>query len=112
MNTLSIRTRLRNAAAVFSACSGALTRQAEQAGGRRQTGSQPAREIGRSLRREAPASPPAPAAVFDEPTQRRLAVTASAMAIRTRPIEDRSRVILAGEGPNPCSGSNDRDPGG
>ncbi len=32
MNTLSLRTWVRNAAAVFSGCYGSVTRQAEQAG--------------------------------------------------------------------------------
>ena len=57
---------------------------------------------------KAPASPPAevavaapaPAAVLDEPTRRRLAVTAFAMGISTRQIEDLLRVILAEEGPD------------
>ena len=108
MITLSLRTAARNAAAVFSGCYGAVTRRAEQAGCSRQTVYEHARQIERRLGPKAPASPPAevavvatpPAAVLDEPTRRRLAVTAFAMGLSTRQIEDLLRVILAEEGPD------------
>ena len=106
MTTLSLRTAVRNAAAVFSGCYGAVTRRAEQAGCSRQTIYQHARQVERRLGPKAPAKPPAevaiaataPAAVLDEPTRRRLAVTAFAMGISTRQIEDLLRVILAEDG--------------
>jgi hypothetical protein len=108
VTTLSLRSAVRNAAAVFSGCYGAVTRRAEQAGCSRQTVYQHARQLERRLGPKAPASPPAevavvataPAAVLDEPTRRRLAVTAFAMGISTRQIEDLFRVILAEEGPD------------
>src|SRR5947209_12888333 len=96
MITLSLRTVVRNAAAVFSGCYGAVTRQAEQAGCSRQTIYDHARRIEQRLQPVAPAAPPAavptpaaaPAAYLDEPTRRRLAVTAFAMGVSTRQIED------------------------
>jgi hypothetical protein len=104
MTTLSLRTWVRNAAAVFSGCYGAVTRQAEQAGCSRQTVYEHARQIERRLEPPAPAEiptlAPAPAAVLDEPTRRRLAVTAFAMGISTRQIEDLLRVILPEDGPD------------
>jgi hypothetical protein len=108
MNTLSIRTVVRNAAAVFSGCYGAVTRQAQQAGCSRQTVYEHARQIERRLEPAAPASipvkvpipAPAPAAVLDETTRRRLAVTAFAMGVSSRQIEDLLRVILAEDGPD------------
>jgi hypothetical protein len=106
MNTLSIRTIVRNAAAVFSGCYGAVTRQAQQAGCSRQTVYEHARQIERRLEPVAPASTPvevpipAPAAVLDETTRRRLVVTAFAMGVSTRQIEDLLRVILAEDGPD------------
>ncbi len=106
MRTLSLRTLARNAAAVFSARYGAVTRQAEQAGCSRQTVYDHARRIEQRLQPEAPASPPAevpaptPVAVLDESTRRRLAVTAFAMGISTRQIEDLLRVILGDDGPD------------
>ena len=106
MNTLSLRTWVRNAAAVFSGGYGAVTRQAEQAGCSRQTVYDHARQVEKRSRPAAPAMPPAevpaptPAAVLDEPTRRRLAVTASAMGISTRQIEDLLRVILPEDGPD------------
>jgi hypothetical protein len=106
MTTLSLRTWVRNAAAVFSGCYGAVTRQAEQAGCSRQTVYDHARQIEQRLQPAAPAMPPAavavptPAAVLDEPTRRRLAVTAFAMGISTRQIEDLLRVILPEDGPD------------
>ncbi len=106
MITLSLRTIVRNDAAVFSGAYGAVTRQAEQAGCSRQTVYQHARQIERRLGPVALASPPpgapipGPAPVLDEPTRRRLAVTAFAMGISTRQIEDLLRVILPENGPD------------
>jgi hypothetical protein len=108
LNTLSLRTLIRNAAAVFSGCYGAVSRQAEQAGCSRQTVYDHARQIEQRLQSVALAAPPAavptpapaPAAVLDESTRRRLAVTAFAMGISTRQIEDLLRVILAEEAPD------------
>ena len=108
MDTLSLRTRVRNAAAVFSGCYGAVTRRAEQAGCSRQTVYDHARQVERRLQPAAPATPPpgaptpvsTPAASLDEPTRRRLAVTAFAMGVSTRQIEDLFRVILGDEGPD------------
>jgi hypothetical protein len=108
MDTLSLRTLVRNAAAVFSGCYGAVTRQAEQAGCSRQTVYDHARQVEQRLQPVAPATPPAavptpvptPAASLDEPTRRRLAVTAFAMAVSTRQIEDLFRVILGDDGPD------------
>ena len=59
MTTLSLRTWVRNAAAVFSGCYGAVTRQAEQAGCSRQTVYEHARQIEQRLQPAAPAAPPA-----------------------------------------------------
>ena len=106
MITLSLRTAVRNAAAVFSGCYGAVTRRAEQAGCSRQTVYDHARQIQRRLQTPTPAAPAAeapistPAVSLDEPTRRRLAVTAFAMGISTRQIEDLFRVILSGDGPD------------
>src|SRR3954464_12288363 len=106
MNTLSLRTWVRNAAAVFSGCYGAVTRQAEQAGCSRQAVYDHARQIEQRLQPVAPASPPAeapaptPAVALDGPTRRRLAGTALAMGPRTRQIEDLFRVILGDDGPD------------
>ena len=108
MTTLSLRTIVRNAAAVFSGAYGAVARQAEQAGCSRQTVYEHARQIERRWGPAAPAPPPAeipipapaPAVVLDEPTRRRLAVTAFAMGLSTRQIEDLLRVILPEEGPD------------
>jgi hypothetical protein len=106
MTTLSLRTWVRNAAAVFSGCYGAVTRRAEQAGCSRQTVYDHARQVELGLRPAAPAIPPvdaparAPVAVLDESTRRRVAVTAFAMGISTRQIEDLLRVILPEDGPD------------
>jgi hypothetical protein len=109
MNTLSLRTWVRNAAAVFAGRYGAVTRQAQQAGCSRQTVYEHARQIQRRLEPPAPDSPPAevpipaPTPWLDEPTRRRLAVTASAMGVSTRQIEDLLRVILTEDGPDPST---------
>jgi len=107
VNTLSLRTWVRNAAAVFSGCYGAVTRQAERAGCSRQTVYDHARQVEQRLRPVAPAVPAAavptpastPTTALDESTRRRLAVTAFAMGISTRQIEDLFRVILGDDGP-------------
>lgn len=106
MNTLSLRTIVRNAAAVFSGCYGAVTRQAEQAGCSRQTVYDHARQVERRLQPAAPpASPadvPAPPSqpAPDGPTVRRLAVTAFAMGVSDRQIEELLRVLLGADGPD------------
>src|SRR3954453_21543926 len=114
MMTRSLRTLVCNAAAVLSGSYGAVTRQAEQAGCSRQTVYQHARLIEQRLGPAAPAPPPvdfpapppvdgpapAPAALLDEPTRRRLAVTAFAMGVSTRQIEDLLRVVLGDDGPD------------
>jgi hypothetical protein len=106
MSTLSLRTLVRNAAAVFSGCYGAVTHRAEQAGCSRQTVYDHARQVEQRLQPADPATPPAevtvptPQPALDEPTVRRLAVTAFAMGISTRQIEDLLRVILADSGPD------------
>ncbi len=108
MTTLSLRTLVRNAAAVFSGRYGAVTRQANEAGCSRQTVYEHARQIERRLEPIAPVLPPVevplpspgPGAVLDEPTRRRLAVTAFAMGLSTRQIEDLLRVILPEDGPD------------
>lgn len=108
MTTLPLRTWVRNAAAVFSGCYGAVTRQAEQAGCSRQTVYQHARQIERRLEVTTPPPTPAevsepepgPGAVLDETTRRRLAVTAFAMGLSTRQIEDLLRVVLPEDGPD------------
>lgn len=106
MNTLSLRTLVRNAAAVFSGCYGAVTRQAEQSGCSRQTVYDHARQVEQRLQAPTPAvdppetTAPTPAVLLDESTRRRLAVTAFAMGISTRQIEDLLRVILADDGPD------------
>jgi hypothetical protein len=108
MNTLSLRTWVRSAAAVSSGCYGAVTRQAEQAGCSRQTVYDHARQVERRLHPAAPAVPavavptpaPTPTTSLDESTRRRRAVTAFAMGIRTRQIEDLFGVILGDDGPD------------
>jgi hypothetical protein len=108
MTTLSLRTWVCNAAAVFAGRYGAVTRQARQAGCSRQTVYEQARRIEQRPGSPTPASPspdvpipaPVPAAVLDMPTRRRLAVTAFAMGLSTRQIEDLFRVILADDGPD------------
>jgi hypothetical protein len=106
VNTLSLRTAVRNAAAVFSGCYGAVTRRAEQAGCSRQTVYEHARQVEQRLQPPLPPtsataiSSPAPAVALDEPTRRRLAVTAFAIGISTRQIEELLRVLLDEEGPD------------
>ena len=105
MDTLSLRDVVRNAAAVFSGCYGAVTRRARQAGCSRQALYDQARRVEQRLQAPAPATAPAevpdpaPPPPLDEPTRRRLAVTAFAMGISTRQIEDLLRVLLGDDGP-------------
>jgi hypothetical protein len=107
MITLSLRTLVRDAAAVFAGSYGAVTRQAEAAGCSRQTVYDHARRVERRLRPPAPAPAPTPTeapvpppAVLDQPTRRRLAVTAFALGLSTRQIEDLFRVILGEDAPD------------
>jgi hypothetical protein len=106
MITLSIRTVVRNAAAVFSGVYGSVTRRAQQAGCSRQTVYDHAREVQQRLQPPAPAAPPAevpippPALCLDQLARRRLAVTAFAMGISTRQIEDLLRLLLGVDGPD------------
>jgi hypothetical protein len=106
LNKLSLRTLIRNAAAVFSGCYGAVARQARQAGCSRQTVYDNARQIEQRLQAPIPASAPAevpvpiPAPSIDQLTRRRLAVTAFALGISTRQIEDLLRVLLGEDGPD------------
>jgi hypothetical protein len=106
LNTLSLRTLVRNAAAVFSGCYGAVTDQAHQAGCSRQTVYDHARQVEQRLQPAGPATPPVEVSApnlplpLDGPTVRRLAVTAFAMGISTRQIEDLLRVILDDSGPD------------
>lgn len=105
MTTLSLRTLVRNAAAVFSGVYCDVTRRARQAGCSRQTLYEHARQVERRcesdaapVRSPAPVTPPA--ALLDEATRRRLAVTAFAMGISTRQIEDLLRVLAPEDGPD------------
>lgn len=112
MMTLPIRTWICNAAAVFTGRYGAVTRQAEQAGCSRQTVYEHARQVERRLQAEpvtpppaepptrAPALAPAPAPTLDEPTRRRLAVTAFALGLSTRQIEQLIGVLQPEDGPD------------
>jgi hypothetical protein len=107
MITLSIRDVVRNAAAAFSGAYGAVTGRARQAGCSRQTVYDHARQVQRRLQQ--PAEPetlpaealvPTPPPPLDGPTVRRLSVTAFAMGISTRQIEDLLRVLLGDDGPD------------
>jgi hypothetical protein len=106
MITLSIRDAVRNAAAVFSGLDGSVTGRARPAGCSRQTVYEHARLVEQRLQAPAPAAPPAevtiptPAPSLDRPTRRRLAVTAFALGISTRQIEDLLRVLLGADGPD------------
>ncbi len=106
MITLSIRSVVRNAAAVFSGIYGAVTGRAQQAGCSRQTVYQHARQIEQRLQTPDPAPPPVeapdptPTPSLDEPTRRRFAVTAFAMGISTRQIEDLLGLLLADRAPD------------
>jgi hypothetical protein len=105
MTTLSLRTWVCNAAAVFSGAYGVVTRRATQAGCSRQTVYEHARQVERRFETDAaPVPSPAPvtpqAAVLDEATRRRLAVTAFAMGISTRQIEDLLHILAPEDGPD------------
>jgi hypothetical protein len=106
MNTLPIRIWVRNAAAVFSGVYGAVTAQAQQARCSRQTVYEHAREIEQRLQTPAPATAPVEVPVSTPPPSldslviRRLAVTAFAMGLSTRQIEDLLRVLLGDDGPD------------
>jgi phosphoglycolate phosphatase-like HAD superfamily hydrolase len=106
MIRLSIRTVVRNAAAVFSAAYGSVTRQAREVGCSRQTIYDHARRIEQQLQTTAPATPPVevpvptPTPLLDELTRRRFAVTAFALGVSTRQIEDLLRVLLGADGPD------------
>ena len=106
MITLSIREAVRNAAAVFSGVYGSVTGRAHQAGCSRQTVYDHARLVEQRLQPPAPAVPPAeipiptPVSRLDELTRRRLAVTAFAMGLSTRQIEDLLRVLVGDDGPD------------
>jgi len=106
MITIPIRDLVRNAAAVFSGAYGAVSRRAQQAGCSRQTVYDHARQVELRLQPAEPAPSPAEVAVptpqppLDAPTVRRLAVTAFAMGISTRQIEDLLRVLLGADGPD------------
>ena len=115
MAKLPIRTRIRNAAAVFSGQHGVVTRQAEQSDCSRQTVYQHARKVEQRLTTE-----PASEAVAelraenqrlretiaalqrdarglvrcDRATQRQLATTAFAMGLSLRQVEDLLGVLL------------------
>jgi hypothetical protein len=104
MDTLSIRSSVCNAAAVFSGRYGAVTRRAERVGCSRQTVYEHARRVERRLAAAPPASPapspaPAPPALDDE-GRRRFAVVAFAMGLSTRQIEDLLRIALGDDGPD------------
>ena len=108
MVTLTIRTLIRNAAAVFEGGYGAVTRRATQAGCSRQTVYEHARRVERHFEPAVDESPtvtptptaPAPSALLDEPARRRFAVTAFAMGISTRQIEDLFDLLIPGLGPD------------
>lgn len=105
MTTLSIRTWVRNAAAIFSGCYGSVTRRVDQAGCSRQALCQQARRIERRLEAPDPAPAPPPevlasAPVIDHDTRVRLAVTAFALGISTRQIEELLAVLAPDDGPD------------
>lgn len=106
MITLSIRSLVCNAAAVFRKSYGAVTRRAEEVGCSRQSIYEHARRVERQL--QPPASKPEPVAVavpavraaVDEATRRRFAATAFASGVSLRQIEDLLRVILGDDAPD------------
>jgi hypothetical protein len=106
MITLSPRDLVRNAAAVFSRSYGAVTRRAEQAGCSRQALYDQARRIEERLQApdRAPVAPPpdpgTPPAAIDHDTRVRLAVTAFAIGISTRQIEQLLAVLAPDDGPD------------
>jgi hypothetical protein len=111
MFKLPVRTWILNAAAVFSGRHGAVTRQAEQAGCRRQTAYQHAHKLEQRLGDESAADPPAeerprpeavaapepaagPRILLDKDKLKELATTAFAMGLSLRPVEDLLGVLL------------------
>lgn len=109
MTTPSIRSLVRNAAAVFSGSSGAATRRAEEAGRSRQSVYEHARRVERRLQTEPVTEPePVPVAVeapaarpaLDAATKRRFAATAFAMGVSLRQVEDLLRVLLGDDAPH------------
>jgi hypothetical protein len=110
MVTLTIRTLIRNAAAVFEGTYGAVTRRATQARCSRQTLYEHARRVERhfepavdetpSTKLTVTATPTDPSALLDEPARRRFAVTAFAMGISTRQIERLFDLLIPGDGPD------------
>jgi hypothetical protein len=106
MITLSIRSLVCNAAAVFSKSYGAVSRRAEELGCSRQTVYEHARRVERRLQTPEPepepaaVEAPAAGAVLDEATQRRFATTAFAGGISLRQIEDLLGVILGDDAPD------------
>jgi hypothetical protein len=115
MAKLSLRTWIRNAAAVFSGQHGAVTRQAEQSGCSRETVYQHARKLERRLATEPAADEVAELRAEDRrlrqriaeleraaeglvrcdaTKQRQLATTAFAMGLSLRQIEDLLGVLL------------------
>jgi hypothetical protein len=115
MAKLSIRTWIRNAAAVFSGQHGAVTRQAEQSACSRETLYQHARKVEQRLATEPAAEAVAELRVenqrlreliaelkreaeglvrCDRPKQRQLATTAFAMGVSLRQVEDLLGVLL------------------
>ncbi len=108
MITLSIRSLVCNAAAVFSKSYGAVSRRAEELRCSRQTVYEHARRVERRLQSPAPAAAsepvvvqaPAAGVVLDEATRRRFAVTAFAGGVSLRQIEDLLGVILGDDAPD------------
>src|SRR4051812_29741085 len=95
MDALSIRTAVCSAATVFSGQYGAVTRRAERAGCSRQAVYEHARRAERRLAAGPPEpAPSAPAPALDDEGRRRFAVTAFAMGLSTRQVEDLLRVAL------------------
>jgi hypothetical protein len=104
--TLSPRDLVRNAAAVFSRTYGAVTRRAEQAGCSRQSLYDQARRVEERLQSadRTPVAPPpdlgtSPAAI-DHDTRLRFAVTAFALGISTRQIEQLLAILAPDDGPD------------
>ena len=111
MFQLPVRTRILNAAAVFSGRHGAVTRQAEQVGCSRQTVYQHAHKLEQRLGDKPAADPPTedrsrpgavaapqpaagPRILLDKDKLKELATTAFAMGLSLRQIEDLLGVLL------------------
>jgi hypothetical protein len=107
MPTLSLRTLVGNAAAVFSGVYGAVTRRATQAGCSRQTVYDHARKLQHQCETTAEPNPvpvpvpvPSPAVVLDDATRRRFAVNAFARGISLRDIEALLHLLVPDDGPD------------